>query len=348
MSRPTRDDVARQAQVSGATVSRVLSGNSDLAIAAETRIRVLAAARRIGYQPNAAARALVTGRTGIVGFWMCLGYSRYRAHVVSRMQQVVIPSEFALAITDVEVDLSQRNTLSRALRLGVDGIIAFDTPTAGSEFARSQFANAGAVPFVSMGAYWSEATNYVGVDLYAGMEEAMRHLIDMGRTKIVYLHPEIEAEWPGEPRYDAYCAVQKEQGNQPKFITTPDVSLASAWKCVRESLQSSPLPDAILCHNDDMAVGAYRALCDLGIKVGQDIALIGCDGIEETEYLSCPLTTIKQPTDQMCTLAWQYLLNSMENPGAPLQQCILKPQLIIRSSSDPSSLLKEPEVLFAQ
>src|SRR5579871_1270919 len=251
MARPTRDDVARQAQVSGATVSRVLSGRDDLSIAEETRVRVLAAAQRIGYQPNPAARALVTGRTGIVGFWMCLGYSRYRSHVVNRMQQVMTPSEFAMAITDVEEELSLRHTLSRAMRLGVDGIIAFDTPTAGREFVRVQEASASATPFVSMGAYWNEATNYVGVDLYAGAVEAMRHLIETGRKRIAYLHPETVEEWPREVRYDAYCDVLKEAGRTPHFITTPDVSLATAWHRVREALQSASRPDAILCHNDD-------------------------------------------------------------------------------------------------
>src|SRR5579862_8912212 len=150
MARPTRNDVARNARVSGATVSRVLSGRDDLYIAEETRVRVLAAAQSIGYQPNATARALVTGRTGIVGFWMCLGYSLYRCHVVNRMQQVLTPSEFTLAITDVEEELSRRHTLSRAMRLGVDGIVAFDTPTAAGEFARSQAASISAIPFVSM------------------------------------------------------------------------------------------------------------------------------------------------------------------------------------------------------
>lgn len=333
MARPTRDDVARQARVSGATVSRVLSGREDLSIAEATRVRVLAAAQRIGYQPNATARALVTGRTGIVGFWMCLGYSRYRSHVVNRMQQVLTPSEFAMAITDVEEELSLRHTMSRAMRLGVDGIIAFDTPTACGEFARSQAASTGAVPFVSMGAYWTEATNFVGVDLYAGTVEAMRHLIDTGRRRIAYVHPKTEEERPREARYAAYCAVLQEAGYEPHSILTPDVSLATAWSHVRTHLEGGAQLDALLCHNDDMAVGAYRALCDLGLRAGPDIALVGCDGIEETEYLSCPLTTIKQPIDQMCTLAWQYLQTSMENPSGPLQQCLLKPELVIRSST---------------
>jgi len=333
MARPTRDDVARQAQVSGATVSRVLSGRDDLSIAEETRVRVLAAAQRIGYQPNPTARALVTGRTGIVGFWMCLGYSRYRSHVVNRMQQVMTPSEFAMAITDVEEELSRRHTLSRAMRLGVDAIIAFDTPTAGGEFARARAASTGAIPFVSMGAYWTEATNFVGVDLYAGAVEAMRHLIATGRERIAYLHPATSEAWPIEARHAAYSAVLREAGYAPHGITTPDVTLATAWRCVRERLASGAQLDAILCHNDDMAIGAYRALCDLGLRAGPDIALVGCDGIEETEYLSCPLTTIQQPIDQMCTLAWQCLQSAMENPGGPLLQRVLKPKLVIREST---------------
>jgi DNA-binding LacI/PurR family transcriptional regulator len=91
--------------------------------------------------------------------------------------------------------------------------------------------------------------------------------------------------------------------------------------------------DALFCHNDDVAFGAYRALCDLGVGVGGEIALVGCDGIEEADYLACPLTTIAQPITEMCALAWEFLHRRMQDPGCPLQQRILRPELLVRAST---------------
>lgn len=329
MRRPTRDDVAREARVSGWTVSQVLNDKRNVTIAPETRSRVLAVAEALGYRPNPSARALVTGRTQIIGMWMCLDYSRYRSYVVHRMQQLLVQSDYGIAITDVEVELSRHRSLSRTVRLAVDGILSFDTPTAGAAFIRDH--HPGDLPFVCMGAFWAEGCSFVGVDLYAGAVEAMHHLLASGRRRIAFLH--LGAALPHEPRYEAYCHVMREAGLEPEFITTPDITLASARWRVREYLQTLPRPDAIFCLNDDLAFGVHRALCDLGLKIGEEIAIVGCDGLEETEYLACPLTTIQQPVDEMCALAWQFLQNHIQDPSAPLQQRILKPELVIREST---------------
>src|SRR3569833_4071471 len=95
--RPTRNDVARRANVSGWTVSNVLNGHSDASISEQTRGRVLEAARLLGYQPNNSARALATGKTRTIGLWMCLRYSHYRAHALHRMQQLIKNSSFEIA-----------------------------------------------------------------------------------------------------------------------------------------------------------------------------------------------------------------------------------------------------------
>ncbi|HLV80193.1 MAG TPA: LacI family DNA-binding transcriptional regulator, partial [Chthonomonadaceae bacterium] len=163
MPRPTRTDVARIARVSEATVSRALSARVDLAITRDTRARVLAAAEALGYRPNPTAQALAAGRTQIIGLWMCLDYSRYRAQVVDRMQRLLRRSDYCMAITDIEEEIGQRHSFTRASRVPVDGVIAFDTPTAGSIFARDTPAEHPC--FVSMGAYWDTHTHFVGVDL---------------------------------------------------------------------------------------------------------------------------------------------------------------------------------------
>src|SRR5476651_1156836 len=100
--RPTRNDVARHANVSGWTVSNVLNGHSNVSISDQTRRRVIEAAECLGYQPNNSARALATGRTRTIGFWMSLGYSRYRSHVLHRIHQLIKRSDFEIVIRDVE------------------------------------------------------------------------------------------------------------------------------------------------------------------------------------------------------------------------------------------------------
>lgn len=334
MANITREDVAREANVSGTTVSRVLSGK-DSQIGEDARRRVWEAAERLGYVPNPAARALLTGRTQLVGLWMCLGYSRYRAHVAARMSSILAETDYAIAVTDVEEDLFWRHSMARALRIGVDGIIAFDTPTAGDAFARNDKNQAGTTPLVGMGAFWSNATSYVGVDLGAGVEEAMHHLFEGGHREVAYFFPGESQRNEKEARRDAYVKAMASAGREPTFIPTSGLTVAEATKGLREYLAERPAPPALFCFNDEVAIGACQALMERGLRPGFDTVLVGCDGIEETSLLPYPITTITQPVDEMCSLAWEFLSERLENPSAPLRQKVLTPQLIIRASTRP-------------
>jgi LacI family transcriptional regulator len=311
-----------------------MNGRRDVAIRPETRERVLAVANELRYQPNHVARALVTGRFATIGFWMCLEFSQHRAHVVHRMQQQMKDSGYELVIRDIEREIQHDPGFSRTFQLPVDGIIAFDTPTAAGAYTRVGAARQ--VPFVSMGGFWATDCDFVGVDLRSGTVDAVEHLIAVGRKKIAYLVPRTDGDWPLDARMDAYCAAMAADGRESRFIWTPGAALSDARRAVRDYLLDHGDVDAIFCHNDDMAFGAYRALCDGGIKVGHDVAVVGCDGIEEVEYLDCPLTTIVQPIDEMCSLAWEFLSRRISDPSCDLQQRVLKPQLVVRASSVPS------------
>lgn len=334
MARITREDVARAANVSGTTVSRVLSGKDDQ-ISEEARRRVRLAAERLGYIPNPAAKALLTGRTQLVGLWMCLGYSRYRSHVLDRMREIFTQTDFAIAVTDVEEDLFWHHSMARALRVGVDGIIAFDTPTAGDAFARTDKNQAGTTPLVGMGAYWSKATSYVGVDLGAGVEEAMRHLFEMGHRCVAYFYPGEEGTVREEARRKAYLAAMAAHGQEPLLISGSGLTIFEAQKSFANYLGQERAPAALLCFNDEVAMGAAQALLEKGLYPGKDVAIVGCDGIEETALLPYPLTTIAQPVDQMCQLAWEFLRERIEDPAAALRQEILRPRLVVRASTRP-------------
>ncbi|HWD37349.1 MAG TPA: LacI family DNA-binding transcriptional regulator [Fimbriimonas sp.] len=328
--RPTRDDVASEAQLSGATVWRVLSGRTDVSISEETRAKVLEAARRLGYQVNASARALMTGKSGLVGFWMSLAYSRYRSQVLDHMRAILGQTELAMAVTDVDEEFHWDHSFSRALRVPVDGIIAFDTSASGEIFAQNHHRLAPYTPFVSMGAYWSEAKSFVGIDLAAGADEAMDHLIGTARKRIAYIAPVASGLLNEGVRYEAYAKKMSEAGLEPLVLSCEKVSPKSLEETLRSA---STTPEALLCMNDDLALVTATAAGRLGLKVGQDLAIVGFDGLEETEYAACPITTVRQPIEEMCSLTWQFLKAQIEDPTAPIQQRILKPELVIRDSS---------------
>ncbi|BDI34254.1 LacI family transcriptional regulator [Capsulimonas corticalis] len=293
---------------------------------------MLAAAEEIGYRPNNTARALVTGRFSSIAFWMCFDYSQHRAQVLHRMKQQMAGSGFEIIIRDLDGDKDRGPSSPQTSYLPVDGIIALDTPATGPTFARIN--PSASVPFVSMGGYWTGERDFVGVDLYSGTVDAITHLIETGRRNIVYVTPLPDGN--EDARMTAYEKTMREAGLETRCLWLPDLSLSSVRKAANEYLQNpSNKTDALFCHNDDVALGAYRAICDIGASVGHDIALIGCDGIEECDYLACPITTISQPIAEMCTLAWEFLSRRIQEPDCPLQQRILKPKLAIRASTQP-------------
>ena len=334
--RPTRKDVALLAKVSGTTVSRVLSGNPDEAISVKARDRVLKAARELGYTPNSAAQALRSGRSGLIGFWMCLEYSRYRSQVLAAMREILADTDYALAVTDVDNDYAWHHSFARALRVPVEGIIAFDASTAGNAFAENSDRLAPTLPFVSMGAFWAESKSYVGVDLKAGAEMAMEHLFATGRKRIAYVVPQDPEFVAKGARFEGYHDKMINAGLEPQTIVVSPPPLGRI-ESIAEELKScrdqGQLPDALFCLYDDIAVDAVVALEYLGLRAGKDIAIIGVNGTEGTERGPCPISTVRQPIEKMCETAFRFLQAQIENPMAPLQQVILTPELIIRDSS---------------
>lgn len=331
--RPTRDDVARVAQISGATVSRVLSGRTDVTVNPETREKVLAAARQLGYTPNTAARALTNGRTGIIGFWMSLAYSRYRGQVLDNMRSLLRGQAVTTAVSDIDEEFNFEHTFERALRVPIDGLIAFDTSASVEAFANNSDVLAPKVPFVSMGAYWSAKKSYVGVDLRQGADAAMTHLLSTGRRKIAYMAPTSSDLFDAGPRFDGYSEAMSSHGLERQFISVESFSYKQIKDALEYLVQSNNLPEAILCLNDEAALAASQVLQGFGVKVGSDIALVGFDGIEETEHASVPITTVRQPYEEMCRLAWEFLQSQINDPAEPPRQQILVPNLIIRESS---------------
>ncbi|HEX5324603.1 MAG TPA: LacI family DNA-binding transcriptional regulator [Capsulimonadaceae bacterium] len=336
---PTRNEVAQYAGVSGATVSRVLSNRPDVQISRDARARVLKAAKHLGYRPNGIARALVTGRTDTVALWIAELHA-YHAEIVRHIQRMLGDDRFEMVICDVTryqttiADFARHDESEhypiRMSSLPVDGILAVDRPDRVRNLllAHTKLRT----PFVSLGSYQLDTVDYVAVDLRPGTVAAIKHLIESGCRRIAYVVWQ-DTNHPGDPRRDAYVETMQAAGLAPEYLLFTGNTRHSVREELPHYMNAGSPPDALFCFNDDMAIGAYKALHNLGLRVPDDILLVGCDGLSETEYLERPISTIVQPLEEMCRTAWRFLKNRIADPDAPLQQLILQPELVVRESS---------------
>jgi len=323
----TQEQIAQKLGISRQLVTFALAGYPQ--VSAASRKRILVAAEKMGYRPNPHARALKRGRTGIIALWIPDQISTHYTRVARELNHLLKQAKHELIISDVGNDRSAEQVLSH---LPMDGVFAVDAPNAVQAHLKS--AAARSIPVISLGAHRPTKTDYVQVDLQAGAGEAMQHLISSGFRRIVHATFE-RKEKAGTGRRLAYEQAMQQAGLKPEFFYYP---LSERQRpIVRQSIQDyvreNGCPEAIFCHSDDVALGIYRGLCDLKLRVPQDVALVGCDGIQDTEYLESPITTLVQPVAEMCATAWRFLLQRLENPDVKQQHAVLKPELAIRESS---------------
>ena len=333
----TLQDVARRAGVASSTASYVLN-NKPKAIGAATRERVLAAASEIGYRPNMAARSLVTRQTNIVALWVPSVATAFASRVIAEMQSQARPRGYEVLICDaLMTERTEADTASHAqapvatLRMpgwNVDGVIAFF----GSSSRRVRLESAGGhgIPTVSMGAFPIEGTDFVGLNLFQAAQDAVRWLVAQGLGRVAFLVP-ANADFEGDERREAYASVMRQAGREAIFIRAEHNSRGGAREAVSKYLQGNPAPEGLFCYNDYAAIGAARALREAGLRVPDDILLVGCDGIEDADYLGWPLSTIALPVPEMCQRAWRFLEDRLRDPGLPPQQTMLAGQLQIRT-----------------
>lgn len=322
----TQAQIAEKLGISRQLVTFALAGYPQ--VGKDSRERILAAALEMGYRPNPHARALLGKKTGIIALWIPDQISTHYTHVARELGRLVKQSGNELIISEVGVaDMKDIWT-----HVPVDGVCAVDATNAVRREIKSLAGRS--VPVVSLGTYCSPETDSVQVDMEAGTAEAMRHLIGSGFRRIAHA-TFVRRNIAGESRRIGYSKAMREAGLKPEFIHYPlsERQRPAARQLIQDYIREHGRPEAIFCHSDDAAIGIYRGLCDAGIRVPGDIALVGCDGIEDTEYLECPLSTLVQPVPEMCAAAWRFLRNRLADPAIPLQRGLLVPMLAMRDSS---------------
>jgi LacI family transcriptional regulator len=322
----TQAQIAQKLGVSRQLVTFALSGYSQ--ISKKSRKRILDAAREMGYLPNAYARALRKGRSGIIGLWIPDQISTHYTQVARELNRLVKAARYELIISEVRI-AEEQQTLSHVL---MDGIFVVDATDQTKAYRK--LSTTSKVPIISMGADCFENTDLVQVDLFAGTLEIMEHLIGSGLRRIAHATFVREnSSWAS--RRLGYVKAMRKAKLKPEFIYYPltEQQRPIVRQLIQDYVRENGCPDAIFCHSDDVALGIYRGLCDMKLRVPDDVVLVGCDGIQDTEYLECQLTTLVQPVAAMCATAWQFLMKRIDRTATQFQRTKLKPKLVIRDSS---------------
>lgn len=338
-------EIARRVQVSQATVSRVLSGKPSQFISESTRHKVMQAASELGYQMNRAARSLATGKTQVVALWIRNPDRPYYARILRSLHELIHGDgyEMILCAFREETDRAPTDALNSPLgpaasNWPVDGVLAADCAFAAAEHIRLDRANAERgskrIPLVALSSDSPPLAPFVTCDHQSGCEQAVVHLIEQGCRRIAHVTADGAIGSVRRQRADAYERTLRAHGMSPEFIIAKQETRVAAREAIVARLGKSPAPDGLFCLNDDLAIGAYRGLRDLGMRIPDDVAIVGVDGIEDAEYMDAPISTVIQPVEEICRRAWQALLSRMNGHQADENTSIVLPtHLVIRASS---------------
>lgn len=327
--RPTIRDVAEQAGVSIATVSRVLNDRAD--VSAETRERVREVARAVGYSADPAARGLVTQRTQLVAVVVgdnaghrdlsLLFFGKVMAAISRRL---ALAGYDSLLLQPLELGLHHR--FDAAILIGIDG----SDPLVTDLWVRS-------VPYVGVDVRVGGRRNaFVGSDHAAGVRLALTHLYELGHRRIAH----IAGARNTVAGADRIAAFQHEMGVlglelPDEYLREADFSSAGGYRETCALLALDERPTAIVAASDLMALAALQAIREAGLQPGRDVAVVGFDDIEAAALAYPPLTTIRQDREKLGTLAAERALELIEHADVRGNDTILPVELVVRASTSP-------------
>jgi len=299
-------DVARVSRVSIATVSRVF--NNSTRVSDDTRRRVLAAAERVAYWPNATARSLITSRTHTLGLLLPDMHGEFFSEMIRGVDQAAQLQGFTLLVSRSSSRADELTMAARSMRGRVDGMIVMAPDLDDSRVLARWAVHAPSVlvnPEIQV-----EGCDTLQFDNRGGAETVTRHLISLGHTRIATVHgPSHNID--ARERLEGYRAALRGAGLTP----APELEIAGAftersgYDAAEAIVALTPRPTAVFVANDHMAVGLMGALHDAGLQIPGDIALAGFDDIPMARYMTPPLTTIHLDVEALGRRAVQFLLD---------------------------------------
>ncbi|MFB9757500.1 LacI family DNA-binding transcriptional regulator [Ectobacillus funiculus] len=323
-------DVAKRANVSTATVSRVLRKPDK--VSKDTREKVLEAIKELNYQPNMVARQFRTKETKTVLVVIPDVTSPFFSEVLRGIEHIALESGYRVILGDTENNINREHEyIELLLQQQADGMILL---TARMDRARlEEIANQ--FPVVLACEYIDELdVPTVSIDNISAARKATEHFIELGHTRIAHIAGPMNVILSRD-RLKGYeqAMISHQLHIEPLYIKEGDFSLESGYNQMLHLLELEVPPTAVFVFNDLMAIGAIKAIKDKGLRVPEDIAVVGFDNIKMTSVFEPNITTIDQPKYEIGKKAMDLLLNLMNGETLQKKKFVLKDELIIRESS---------------
>jgi DNA-binding LacI/PurR family transcriptional regulator len=324
---PNIRDVARAAGVSYQTVSRVL--NDSAAIRPTTREQVLRAIEELGYRPNPAARALVTSRSKTIGVLSSQSALYGPTTIIQAIEIAARAAGYRLSVTSITTSDydSLRSGLDFLVGQSIDALVVL-APQVGVFEALRELSIT--VPFVTLEATALGPGRGLSVDQARGARLAVRHLIELGHTQIAHLAG--PSDWmEAEARVEGYRLELADAGLRPHAQIVGDWTAEFGYLAGVELLHARDFT-AVFCGNDQMALGFMHACRDAGVRVPEDVSVVGFDDTPESAHFAPALTTVRQDFAEMGRRAVELLLAELSGEEE-LDHASIAPELVIRASS---------------
>lgn len=330
----TIKDVAKRAGVSPTTVSRVLAGK--LVARAETVERVRSAATALRYHPNVLAQGLITRRTGTIAVVVTDICDPAYPLAIRGVVDVATANGYSLFLVSANTHATDPNYLRFVSHYRVDGAILYSSSVTDEEIKQLQTSGVRTVLINRQ----MEGIASISVDGEQSGYLATQHLIALGHRRIAYISGSSTTRQT-LPRRNGYERALREAKIKidPALIVAGDSEPEGGAAAMERLLALADPPTAVFAYNDMTAIGALETIRARGLRVPDDISVVGYDGIEVTRFLTPPLTTIEQPRRLLGTLAMKILLHLLrDEPIPPDELATLIPQLVLRKSTAPPRL----------
>lgn len=324
-------DIAKASGVSKSTVSLVLN-NSEL-VKPETAEKVRKVAAQLGYIYNRSAANLRQGVSNIIGVVVNDLTNTFFVELLIGAERKLLEANFTTLLAHTAEDLSlQQQVLTTMREHKVAGLII--CPTFDTSPDLITLLKKWGIPFVTvMRSLDGDACDFVGADNRLGMKLLTQHLIDLGHKNIGFigLHTGYSVSLERIQGFKE-CLQKNGLTCNDEWIREAPISREGGKLGIAQLMDLDQRPTAVICYNDLIAIGALSELNRRGLKAGEDIAVVGGDGISESEYCSPPLTTVAHQPEKLGEIASELLLARLKKPDARPLKFLLKPTLIIRES----------------
>ena len=333
--RVTIKKIAQELGISHSTVSRVLNDKQSHLVSDATRERILETATRMGYRPNRIAQALQGKSTQLIGVFLPDAEDFFFQSVLRHLRHTREESDYEL----MEFACPPHKiaaTWHRLLQWDLDGVFAFDYLFYVDGLWEALAKHRGIIPPI-VGLFSSEThlKDYITLDFRPALEELLDHLAAHERRRFAYMsYP--TSQNAQETRYAIFSEFIQKRSLEQVDIPLP-YGHPSHMEAARQGwidwLQSGhALPEALFCQNDEIALGAYRALKESGIAIPDQVALAGCDDLPYVSYLETPLTSLALPVQEVCRQGWSILNKRIVEPEGPPMQVVVEASLRLRAS----------------